>query len=93
MRKYELALVLTEKIGKDEAKAKQHVDEIISKLKGKITNANVLGMRALAYPITHASQGWYSFMTIELEQGETKTLEKLLELDDQVLRYLLVRAE
>lgn len=84
MRKYELALVLTEEMD---------MTPLLLKVKGKIIKTNVLGMRQLAYQIKKAVKGWYVILEIELLETSVKELEKLLKENEKVLRSLLVRAD
>ncbi len=93
MKKYELVLILTEEAGKNEALAQKLAKEIISKVKGKITDTKVLGVRDLAYPIKEAVKGWYGFFKVELDGKIIPELERSMKLEEKIIRYLLVRAE
>ncbi|MCX6816450.1 MAG: 30S ribosomal protein S6 [Candidatus Beckwithbacteria bacterium] len=84
MRKYTLALVLTEE---------RDLTQLLFKVKGKITNTKILGSRPLAYRIKKASEGWYGFFEVELPETQVKELNKLLKEDEKVLRFLLVKKE
>ncbi|MBU1322781.1 30S ribosomal protein S6 [Patescibacteria group bacterium] len=81
---YELALVLTEETAKD---------KILSKVKGKITSTNSLGLKQLSYPIKKADKGQVLFLEIELAEADVKSLERSLKIDEQVLRYLIIKKE
>lgn len=81
---YELALVLTEETAKD---------KILSKVKGKITSTNSLGLKQLSYPIKKADKGQVLFLEIELAETDVKSLERSLKIDEQVLRYLIIKKE
>jgi small subunit ribosomal protein S6 len=93
MKKYEFALVLTEEAGKDEAAAKKLAQEILSKVKAKVEETKYLGIRELAYPIKKRAKGAYAFLAVEMDEAAVKELDKILKLEDRVIRYLLVRAE
>lgn len=86
MSLYELTLVLTEAAAKDEKKA-------IALVPGKIKTTTVWGVRDLAYPIKQAVKGGYFFFELELDSGESTHLAKALKQNDQVLRFLLIRAK
>ncbi|MCG2691848.1 30S ribosomal protein S6 [Microgenomates group bacterium] len=81
---YELALVLTEETVKE---------KILSKVKGKITSTNSLGLKQLSYPIKKADKGQVLFLEIELAEADVKSLERSLKIDEQVLRYLIIKKE
>lgn len=93
MRIYEFALVLTEGAGKGEAEVKKLAAEIVSKVKGKITSTNSLGLKQLSYPVKKALKGWVLFLEIEAEESEMKSLDRNLRINDQVLRHLIIKKE
>jgi len=93
MKKYELVLILTEEAGKNEALAQKLAKEIVSKVKGKIVDTKVLGVRDFAYPINKVVKGWYGFFVVELDGGVIPEIEKNIKLEEKIIRYLLVRAE
>ncbi|KKS79169.1 MAG: 30S ribosomal protein S6 [Candidatus Beckwithbacteria bacterium GW2011_GWA2_43_10] len=84
MSRYELALVLREGAGKD---------EILSKVKGKITSTNSLGLKPLSYPVKKTDKGQVLFLEIEMAEVEVKSLEQSLKINEQVLRYLIIKKE
>lgn len=84
MSLYELTLVLKESA--DEATAKTLVS-------GKIKSTKPWGAKDLAYPIKGAKRGGYFYFTVELEPGEIVSLDKTLKQNEQVLRYLLIKAK
>jgi len=93
MQTYEFALVLTEEAGKDEASAKKLVTELLDKVKGKVKESKILGMRQLAYPIEKTNRGWYGIFMVELEVESISELDKLVKVEEKILRYLLTRVE
>ena len=90
---YELALVLREGAGKNEAELKKIAAEIVSKVKGRITSTNSLGLKQLSYPVKKADKGQVLFLEIELAETEVKSLEQSLKINEQVLRYLIIKKE
>ncbi len=93
MRQYEFALVLKETAGKDEVKAKKIATDLVSSVKGKILKSNILGMRSLAYPIKKQTNGWYGVFVVELPEDSMEEFDKQIRLNEEILRYLLVRVE
>ncbi len=93
MQTYEFALVLTEEAGKDEVSAKKLVTELLGKVKGKVKESKILGMRQLAYPIKKINRGWYGIFMVELEVESIPELDKLANLEEKILRHLLTRVE
>lgn len=86
MVEYELTLVL-----KPDVEEKQS-EELIKSLGGKVTNTNQWGKRMLAYPIKKYKEGLYIHVNIELKQEEVKNIEQALNIHEDVIRYLLIKA-
>ncbi|MEA3355574.1 MAG: 30S ribosomal protein S6 [Patescibacteria group bacterium] len=93
MKIYELTLVLTEEIGKDERKQKKLVEELLTEVKAKVKEKNVLGVRELAYKIKKQTKGWYGIFTIEMAETKIMELEKEIGLKEEILRYLIIVKE
>lgn len=89
---YELALVIkphtTEEI---KEKVLPRIEENVKELKGKMTLKESLGKRLLAYPIDNFKEGHYSFHRLEMSAAKLSEFRKELELNQDVLRYLVVK--
>jgi small subunit ribosomal protein S6 len=74
---------------------KKELEEILAKFSGKITrDFTDIGKRKLAYPIkrnTHAFFSWCWF-TLE-EKDKISEINRLIGLNDKVMRHIIVRAE
>jgi len=92
MRNYELVIVLD---GKASAAKKKSVSELIGKVvklfKGKITSEEDWGVKDLAYEIKNSVSGAYLIYKLELEPGSVKQLSEKLKLEDDIIRYLLIK--
>lgn len=86
-RNYELTILA------DEIATQEVIDGLTEKIKGygKITNIEDDGVKRLAYPIRNHEKARYLFYTVELENDVPSKLSSHLNIDDDVLRYLLVR--
>ncbi len=60
---------------------------------GSVVKTNQWGMRQLAYPIGRYREGQYVFSLVQIEPASAVRIEQRLRLTEDVLRYLLVRAE
>ena len=91
---YELTVVLPEKATPAKKKA---VDEIVEKLvkvsKGKILKKDDWGKLELFYPIKKESSGNFIFFELELEPEQVKNLSQKLNLEEEIIRLLLVKKE
>jgi small subunit ribosomal protein S6 len=60
---------------------------------GTISKTTPWGMRQLAYPIRRYREGQYVFSLIQIEPTAMARIEQRLRMNEDVLRFLLVRAE
>lgn len=89
---YLLTLVL--KANQDEKERKALIDDVKKKLTGadgKIGKEDIWGARELAYPIKRQSKGFYVHFELETEPAIAKDLDKILKVEEDILRFLLVR--
>lgn len=86
-KKYELTILV------DEIAPQEVIDGLTEKIKGygKITSIEDDGVKRLAYPIRNHEKAHYLFYTLELENDVPADLSRNLNIDDNVVRYLLVR--
>ena len=94
MNKYELTVVVSAKIEDDERaavvdKAKAYVE----RFGGKITNIDEAGKKKLAYEIQKMSEAFYYFVQFDAEATAPAEIESRLRIMDNVLRFLIVRAD
>lgn len=86
-KKYELTILA------DEIAPQEVIDELTERIKryGKITEMEDDGVKRLAYPIRDHEKARYLFYTLELENDMPAKLSCDLNIDLNVVRYLLVR--
>ena len=94
MKKYELALVVSAKV-EDEVRVAtvDKAKDAITSLGGQITNVDDWGKKQLAYEIQKMNEGFYYFIQFDAETTMPDELEQRLRIMDNVLRYLVVKAE
>lgn len=94
MQSYNLTIVVDGKMTPAKRKSvKDGLEKIVSTLKGKIEKVDDLGEKELAYTIKKSNSGYFLNFKLNLETTKTKDLLSKLQLDDNLLRYLLVRKE
>jgi small subunit ribosomal protein S6 len=94
MRKYELTIVIAG--GTTPAKKKSiqgKIEEIVTAAKGKVSKVEDWGERDLAYPIAKKDTGIFLHFPLELESDLAKTLDSKLNLEEDIVRYLLIRKD
>lgn len=92
MNSYLLTLVLKPKMEDSEKKAL--LDSVTKKVlgtDGKIEKEDLWGERTLAYPIKRNTSGFYAHFEIQTDPANMKGLDKFLDLEEDILRYLLIR--
>lgn len=68
-------------------------EELLTKVKkwvGKV-KVDFWGKKELAYPLKKQNEGIY--VLLNLEEGSFKEMERKLKMEDNILRFLLVRKE
>ncbi|MBI2590308.1 MAG: 30S ribosomal protein S6 [Candidatus Blackburnbacteria bacterium] len=94
MRQYELTTVLAGDI--TEAKQKKFNDKLeklVTNLGGSIEKTDFWGKKTLSYPVKKNTSGVYYFLNINLPPEQATVLNREVELDEEVLRHLLVVSE
>lgn len=92
MNSYYLTLVLKPDI--EEKERKTLLDSMVKKLTGeagKVEKEDLWGVKDLAYPIKKQTKGFYAHFEINADPKIVTGLDKVLKVEEDVLRYLLVR--
>jgi len=90
---YELTFVLRPS---DEATLTAAQERIATQLRnagGEIAARHDWGRRRLAYPIQKNNDAYYTTLYVTLSGAAVRSIERLLKLNDEVLRYLVVRVD
>lgn len=93
-REYELVYILNPQVDPDEAdRIAQRVQDIVSRLGGKITKVEQWGRRKLAYHIGKFSRGVFVCVRMVAFSDLVAELERNLRNADAVIRFQTVRRE
>ena len=60
---------------------------------GEVTQVDLWGRRRLAYPIHKQKEGQYVLMQTHMASNDTHELERNLRLNEQVMRFQVVRTD
>ena len=93
MNQYEFAVLYHPDLEVDLSKAEEKVTKIIADNGGKITATDNWGKRKMAYPIKKQEHAIYVFYTVEMPGEGVKKVEGILNITDEVIRYLIVRPD
>ena len=95
MNRYELTYIID--TGLEENVRKELVEkyaELIKQNGGEIEKVDeTWGKRRLAYAINDMWEGWYVLVTFKSESELPKEIERNLENNDKILRYLIIKLE
>ncbi len=95
MRDYEVVYILRPSITEDQATGKlEKLHALATRLgDSEVVAVDHWGVRQLSYEIDDQSQGYYVVAHFTAEPAALAEFERILKLDDEVLRYLLVLSE
>lgn len=94
MRAYEVMVLLDPSIDERqvEPQLKKYLD-VITKDGGSVESVDVWGRRRMAYEIKKQAEAVYAVLTINAEPATVKEFERLLGLNDQILRLKVMRPD
>lgn len=91
---YELTYIINAALSDEQIKeVVQRVNQYIEEHGGEIVEVDEWGTRRLAYPIQKRRNGYYVNMYFRAPGSLIAPLERFLEIDEQVLRYLTLRMD
>lgn len=88
MNNYALTLVLKPDL--DDGVRKELLESVVKKFEKKVKE-DLWGARDLAYPIKRQTKGWYAHYLFNAEPKDAVSIDKALKMEEDILRYLLVR--
>ncbi len=88
MNQYALTIVVKSDL---EEKARKELLEGFTKRIDKIEKEDLWGNRDLSYPILHQTKGYYAHYLFSSDPQSISPLDKALKVEEDVLRYLIVR--
>ncbi len=71
----------------------QKYEQVIAESGGEVHEVDEWGLRTFAYEIDHYDRGYYVLMTFTIDPNKLPTLDERFQLDEDVLRYQVVRLE
>ena len=93
-RVYEIVFIVDPNATDDEVtRLSENLQQIITDQGGKVTKAESMGRRQLAYRIGRQTEGMFMLFEVEGSGREIAELERRMRVSDQVLRYLTVRVD
>jgi small subunit ribosomal protein S6 len=98
MREYELYLVMDASVEEQDVSALvERLTQLISagdgEMSGEVIKVDVRGKRRLAYSVKRSVEGQDVILTFQALPSVLVEMERILKLNEQVLRHLIVRLD
>jgi len=94
MRSYEIVVVVRADLSESDMTAQiETIKGWVTAREGSITQVDHWGRRRLAYPVARQRDGYYMLIKAELPATAPTEIERSLRLTENVLRFLVIRAE
>ncbi|MGB4800753.1 MAG: 30S ribosomal protein S6 [Candidatus Saccharimonadales bacterium] len=93
LNEYEIAILFDPGLEVDMDQATKKVEKILTDNSGKITNTDNWGKKKLAYTIKKHDSAVYVFYTVSIPGESVRRIESILNITDEVIRFLIVRPD
>jgi len=91
---YESAVLINAALDDDQIQTQvSRIKEAIISNEGEIKEVEDWGRKRLAYPINKSKLGYYVFYRYKAENTTVSKLERMFNLDEQILRYLTIKLD
>ena len=94
MNKYEMMYIID--AAPEDAPRKELIEKVSAQIAangGVVEKVDEWGKRRLAYAINYKTEGYYVLVNFSAESEVPHEMERLLQINEQVLRYLVIRLE
>jgi small subunit ribosomal protein S6 len=94
MNLYEMMFIVNPDIGDDECeKVITRLKNTLGKIKGDLIRLDDMGLRSLSYKIQKKSRGHFFLAFMEGPGPMVSEIERILRIDENVLRFVVVKLE
>lgn len=94
LRDYEVVYIIRPDLDEQRRKEKiERINRIIQEQGGQVRNVDEWGTRIMAYEIDGFREGYYVLVNFSLPPDRVASLEERLRVDDELLRYQIVRTD
>lgn len=91
---YESAVLINAALDDEQIQSQiSRIKEAVTNNNGEIKEIEDWGRKRLAYPINKSKIGYYVFFRYEAQNTSVAKLERMFNLDEQVLRYLTLKLD
>ena len=93
MINYEVMFVIDPAIEDDNKEATIEAVKGIIAAEGEVGNADVWGMKKLAYPIQKKTEGYYVVIEFKAQPTLPAELDRRLKISDNVIRHIIINKD
>jgi small subunit ribosomal protein S6 len=94
MQKYELMFIVRPNADETALTAtREKVQSIVTETGGQVEEVKDMGKRRLAYLIDNHREGLYTVATFQSEADTVNEIERVLNINDNVIRYLTINLD
>ena len=93
MINYEVMFVIDPAIEDDKKEATIEAVKGIIAAEGEVGNADVWGMKKLAYPIQKKTEGYYVVIEFKAQPTLPVELDRRLKISDNVIRHIIINKD
>ena len=93
MINYEVMFVIDPAIEDDKKEATIEAVKGINAAEGEVGNADVWGMKKLAYPIQKKTEGYYVVIEFKAQPTLPAELDRRLKISDNVIRHIIINKD
>lgn len=94
MTNYELMFIIDPSIDQESKDAEiEKVKGIITENNGEVGEADIWGIRKLAYPIMKNTEGFYVVLPFQADPELPKELDRRLKISDAVIRHMIINKD
>ena len=93
MNKYESVVIINPNVDEEGIKSLVQKFETLINTDGKVEKAEELGKRKLAYEVKKNKEGYYVIFHFEANTSLIAELERNYRITDEVIKFIVVRAE
>ncbi len=87
---YEVVIIFKPDLGEEATAALVERFKSLTEQHGSVSEVNEWGKRRLAYPIDDLNEGYYVLMTFTADPAFPAELDRVLRINDNVMRSLIV---
>lgn len=91
MNKYEVMVIVKPADEETTNATVEKIEALIARVNGTVEKVDRWGKRRLAYAVKKFTEGYYVLVNFEADPAQIKEIDRLMKIDDQILKHLVVK--